>query len=177
MSTDDSQPKKPAHPFLTVSGLIGGVIGFYCGVMILIPLVGGMVPLLLAKRSMPARLKPFTPAFAVIFGHMVWLLFGVVFAHVVAPVIADLAIIVAGLLWLALRPGLGPVILLSSYEALSLVVNVMGIIHLDFGTVGHKALAAHIALRIFALAALIAGYREFRKNQAAQNIATPPDPL
>src|SRR5260370_30211420 len=132
MSTDESQQKKPAHPFLTVAGLLGGVIGFYCGLMILIPLAGGMVALLLAKRFAPAAIRPLTPALAVIFGHMIWMLVGVIFAHIIAPVIADLEVIVAGLLWLALRPGLGPVILLSIYEAFSLVVNIAGVIHLDF---------------------------------------------
>lgn len=174
MSAVDSPQKKPANPFVTVSGILGGVIGYYCGLMILIPLAAGMVALLIARRFAPMALKPFIPALAVIFGHMVWMLVGVLITHTVALVIADLIVIAAGLLWLALRPGLGPVILLGVYEALALVVNVAGIIHLDFGSVGHKALTAHIALRIFALVSLIAGYRGFRKDQAAQVIETPP---
>jgi hypothetical protein len=174
MSTGDLQQKKPARPFLAVSGLLGGVLGVYCGLMILIPLAGGIVALLLLKHFAPPALKPFTSAIAVIFGHMVWMLVGVMIAHMIAPVIPDLVVIVLGLLWIVLRPGLGPVIFLGIYEIICLLVNIMRIISFDFGSVGHRALTAHIALRLFALGALIAGYREFRKSQTVQNIEIPP---
>jgi hypothetical protein len=65
---------------------------------------------------------------------------------------------VAGLLWLILRPGLGPVVLLCIYEVVSVVMNIAGIIHLDFNSELHRAYTAHIALRMFALAMLIGGY-------------------
>ena len=105
MNSDDA-PKKNAHPLLTVSGLLGGVIGFYCGIMLFIPFAGAMIALFLAKHFAPATLKPFTAALAVIFGHAVWMLVGGLLTHSIAPVIADVLIIAAGLLWLVLRPGL-----------------------------------------------------------------------
>ncbi len=177
MSTEASAPKKSANPFLTVSGILGGVIGFYCGLMLFIPFAGAAAALLLAKHFASEKLKPFTAALAVIFGHLAWMLVGGFFIPAgLAQVIPDLVIIIAGLLWLVLRPGLGPVILLGIYEGISLVVNVVGIFQFDYGTAGHKALTAHIALRLFALASLFTGYRQFRKNQAepAQMEVPPP---
>lgn len=149
-------------------GLLGIVIGFYCGPMILIPLAGGIIAWLLALRFAPVAAKSFIPALAVIFGHVFWMLFGVMLAHTVSPVLVDLLIMVAGLLWLTLRPGLGPVILLCIYEAISLVMNIAGIIHLDFNSELHRAYTAHIALHVFALATLIGGYLVSRGHLASK---------
>lgn len=170
MSTDTPQQKKPPHPLLPVSGLLGAVVGFYCGMMLFIPIAGAVIAFLLAKRFASTALKPFIAALAVIFGHLAWMLVGgLLTPSGFARVIADSAIIVVGLLWLVLRPGFGPVLLLGIYECISLVVNVIGILQFEFGSVGHKALAAHIALRLFALVSLIAGYRQLRKNQAEKS--------
>jgi hypothetical protein len=178
MSTDTSEQKKSANPFLTASGILGGVIGFYCGLMLFVPFAGAAIGLLLARHFASETLKPFTAALAVIFGHLAWMLIGVLFIPAGLPqVIPDMVIIVAGLLWLVLRPGLGPVILLGIYEGISLVVNVVGIFQFEYGTAGHKALTAHIALRLFALASLITGYRQFRKNQAEPTQMEVPPPV
>jgi hypothetical protein len=85
MSTNATQQKKPIRPFRMVLGLLGIVIGFYCGPMIFIPLAGGTIACLLAMRFAPTAAKPFIPALAVIFGHMFWMLVGAILAHTIAP--------------------------------------------------------------------------------------------
>ena len=80
-------------------------------------------------------------------------------------VVLDLVLIVVGVAWLILRPGLGPVVLLGIYQGFGLVVNIVAICGHQFGSVGHKALTASIALRLFAVVALLDGYWQFRKNQ------------
>jgi hypothetical protein len=162
------------HPLASVAGLVGAVVGFYCGLMLLIPFGGAAIILFLGKRFASARLKPFVAAVSVIFGHGAWMLAGALLTHTgMGLVIPDVAVIVIGLLWLIIWPGLGPVILLSIYEIFSLVVNVTMILKVEFGTVSHKALTAHIALRLFALAALIAGYWQFRQNQKVKSVEIP----
>jgi hypothetical protein len=163
--SDDSEENKSLHPSRVISWIVGGMVGFYCGFMLFIPLAAGMFALFLAKRLAPETLKPFNGALAIIFGHLAWMLVGALLVRVgLAPVIIDLGIMIAGLLWLVLRPGLGPVILLSIYEGVSLVVNIIAILQVEYGSVPHKALAAHIALRLFAIGALVVGYRQFKQE-------------
>jgi hypothetical protein len=166
MGFEDSKQKKAVHPLFTLAGLVGGVIGYYCGIVLLIPFVVAFIFLLLARRFSSDSVVPFNMALAVVFGHLVWMFVGGLSAKSgFAPIILDMAIMVAGLVWLALRPGLGPVILLGVYEGIALTVNMFAIRHFEFGSPGHKALTAHVALRLYAIAALVSGYRQFRKQK------------
>jgi hypothetical protein len=166
MSSEDSKQKRTVHPLLTVAGLVGGVVGYYCGITLLIPFAMAFVFLLLARRFASEGVMPFNMALAVVFGHLVWMFIGGLSAKTgFAPIILDMTITVAGLIWLTLRPGLGPVILLGVYEGISLIVNIFAILHFEFGSAGHKALTAHLALRLYAIAALVSGYRQFRKQK------------
>ena len=166
MGFENSKQKKAAHPLSTIAGLVGGVVGYYCGITVLIPIAVAVVFLLLARRFASDSVMPFNMALAVVFGHLVWMFVGGLSAKTgFAPIILDMAIMVAGLVWLTLRPGLGPVILLGVYEGISLTVNIFAIRHFEFGSAGHKALTAHVALRLYSIAALGSGYRQFRKQK------------
>lgn len=166
MNSDTQPQKKQTHPFLTVSGLLGGVIGFYCGTTLFVPFAGGIIVLLLAKRFASASVKPFIGALAIQFGHWLWMLVGGIWGPTgMSPVILDLVLIIVGLVWLVARPSLGPIVLLCIYQAFSLVVNIIAIFGQEFGSIVHKALTASIALRLFAVAALDVGYRQLRKSR------------
>ena len=182
MTSIPSDGKKPMQPLNVVGALAGGMIGVYCGLAILIPLAGGAIVLSQNKRFAAARWAPFLTAVAVIFGHLVWMLVGALILPAQFMVIAiDMVIMAVGLLWLVLRPGLGPVILLGIFEVVCLVVNANTILAMEFGSAGHKALVAHIVLRLAALAALVTGYVKFKKDQlqaqAETQVQTPPPPL
>ena len=156
-------------------------MGVYCGLSLLIPLIGAFIVLVQGKREWvrQARWQPFLMGIAVICGHVFWMLVALAFIGVrqqALVILPDLIIFASGILWLILRPGLGPVILLIAFEAIVLIVNIITILPMAFASPDHKALTAHIALRIGAIAALVAGYRQFQKNQnnvSASQASTP----
>ena len=167
MSNQTPDRKPAAPPLRILAALVGAAFGIYCGLMILIPLAIAMGALLLGKRFASVPLKCFGAALAVLFGHSMWMLIGALWLQAgFGPLLFDLAIIIAGSLWLMLRPGIGSVILLGIYEFIGLIVNIKDIFSYEFATIGHRALSAHIALRLVALFALLAGYRQFLKTQA-----------
>jgi hypothetical protein len=174
MGNENSNTKK-ANPVSRIIGMVVGVaLGLYCGAMVVIPLTGSLVIMLLIQRLPFKSVKPFGTAVAIIFGHLIWMIFGVLYSTVgFAALSFDLLAMLAGLIWLFFRPGLGPVILLSVYEIVSLIVNINVIRQYEIGSVGHKALTAHIAIRAFVLITLISGYVRFRKEQTAP-AALPP---
>lgn len=144
--------------------------------MVVIPLTGALVLMLLINRLPYKSVKPFGAAMAIIFGHLAWMIFGAMVSSLgFGPVAFDVLVMLTGLVWLLFRPGLGPVTLLAVYEIISLIVNINGIRQFEMGSVGNKALAAHIAIRSFALITLISGYLRFRKESANAAAPTTPD--
>jgi hypothetical protein len=172
MSSDNQIQKNQTSPYLPVFGIIGGLVGYYCGMTLLIPAIGGYIAFLLARRFVSAAVQPFATTLAIHFGHWLRMLTGGIWgADGMAPYVIDLALIVFCLTWLVALPSLVPVVLLCIYQGFSLAVNVIAIIGQEFGSNTHEALTANIVLRLFALATLLLGYSQFRKNQgdAASN--------
>lgn len=147
-------------------GLVFGiVVGRYCGIHLLIPLLSAFgVGWLLTK--IPASPTAFRVAWAVQAGHAVWMAFGGVVTGAWSQVILDILIIVAGLVWLWARPGLGPVILLGLYQLVAGAVNVVMLVGAETGSLQHKALVAHVCFRVAALASMIAAYIKTQKQQS-----------
>lgn len=155
------------------AGVVGAIVGLYCGLNILIPLFGSMIVFAQIKRVQQARWKPFLAAVAIIIGHLLWMIVGAIIVPAQAmAIVPDIIVMLAGILWLILRPGLGPVILLVVFEVLCVVINGFAILPHEFGSPIHKALVAHLALRLGTICSLIVGYLEWKKRQA-----TTPPPL
>lgn len=91
---------------------------------------------------------------------------GGIFAGAWSQVGLDILLLVAGLVWLWARPGLGPVILLGLYQLAAGAFNIVMLLGAEVASVQHKALVAHLAFRVAAVVFLIAGYIEVRKRQA-----------
>jgi hypothetical protein len=167
MSNQPPNRKRAAQPLQLIAAVVGAAFGIYCGLMILIPLGAAMVALLFGKRFASGAPRCFGAVLTVLFGHLIWMLTGALWLQAgFGPLLVDLAAIVIGSIWLMLRPGIGPVALLGIYELISLILNINEIFSYELGKVGHRAPSAHIALRLFALFALMAGYRQFLKGQA-----------
>jgi hypothetical protein len=131
---------------------------------LLIPLAFTIGVVLLLKK-IPSSPKAFRVAWAVQAGHALWMAFGAMLTGEWIKIAPDIAIFATGLAWLWVRPGLGPVILLSLYQLAAGIYNFTMLMHMHIATTQHKALVAHLSLRIFAVIFLIAGYVTTRKQQ------------
>lgn len=149
-------------------GLLGLLLSRFFGSSLLIPGIGTVVGALLLAKVGPRRARPFAGAAGLLLGHAAWMAVGALVVGVWAPMAIDLALMGVGLIWLLARPGLAPVIALTLFEAVSLVINGMQIPHVHEPLV--RALFLHILLRVAAIVALFAGYVEARKQPAQ-----PPD--
>jgi len=177
-----TQPSKAQQGGLAgVAGIGGAIIGIvagrYLGIYLLIP--GGVAVLagwILAK-ILPPRVKPMVAAVAILIGHAAWMAFGVVFADgdrmlmVVSGV--EIALLLGAAAWLALRPNLAAVIVAGAYQLLSLAVNTYHFTGQTFGTGTHRALLAHMLLRIAGLIAMVVGLVVMRRHALAERPAFP----
>jgi hypothetical protein len=150
-------------------GAAGGwALSKYCGALILIP---GVVAFLLVIVIKKTGLGPwaFAGAIAVTAGHLAWFLAGAFMAGAWSSVIYDVVLLSAGILWLWLRPGLGPVIFLGVIQLAAIAIHLMALPSATFGDSVHRALTAHGALRVISIVCLVAGYLKFRKERAASS--------
>jgi hypothetical protein len=73
-------------------------------------------------------------------------------------------VLAAGLAWLWVRPGIGPVILLGLYQVATAVLVVIAYGRAQPGSWQHKALVAHLCLQGAAVLFLISGYVKTRRG-------------
>src|SRR5262249_44734491 len=145
--------------------IVGAIIGFYCGFMLLIPFAACAIAMLILKGMTLPRLEAYKLAIAVILGHAAWMTVGLLAPGATLMIILpDLILAVGGLVWLCLQPGKGPVWFFLIFEIVSILINALTLAGHSFGSPLHKALVAHIALRLFIMAALWGG---FKKQTAA----------
>jgi hypothetical protein len=157
---------------LIAASIAGGVIGLYSGINLLLPL--GITAGLwwLGKKKLPPEKLPFLPALAVQAGHLIWLTFGLLYMRSLGLNMIDIIVLVAGLTWLVLRPGLGPVILLTVFQVLSLAVNGYSFAEATVGSNPHKALLVHIIWRVMGVFFMWQAYRQTRKADPVKTVAT-----
>jgi hypothetical protein len=99
-------------------------------------------------------------------GHAVWMAFGAIYMAQWTLDDLDPIFLVAGSVWLILRAGLGPVLLLSGYHLLGLAVNLWKFHEADAFALEGRALAVHILFRVAALAAMGFGLLKLRRKAA-----------
>jgi hypothetical protein len=156
MSTID----KPKSPWLSVGGIAGAIVGFYCGLMLLIPLgIAFAAGAILKKIGKPGT-QPLQIAAAVLIGHSGWMAMGLLVKDVSAMTIVPHMILMAiGLVWLFASPGRGVAWYLTIFEGVWLVFNFINLLQHPFGAMQHKALIAHLCLRIFVITSVWLGLR------------------
>lgn len=162
--------EKPKNPLSAVGGIVGAVIGFYCGFMLLIPIAACAIAIFALKQVSLPRLEAYKFGVGVIIGHTAWMSFGLLApGATVLMILPDLVLALIGLIWLCVQPGKWPVWYFLIFEGVSVVINAVSLLGQSFGSVPHKALVAHLALRIFIMAALWSGLKK-------QSAAPPPLP-
>jgi hypothetical protein len=147
----------------TLGGIVGAGLGIYSGIHVMIPIVAASGAWWVGKKFLPPARLPFLPAIAVQTGHLFWILLGVLYLGRLDEGLIDVVVLGVGLSWLIVRPGLGPLILLTLFQAAALVANGYLFAEADFGTNQHKALLIHIVLRVVALFSMWYGHSQWRK--------------
>jgi hypothetical protein len=170
----DAPVKKPTSPAGQLGSVIGSVfglaVGWYCGINLVLPL-GAAFGLGWLLTKIPHSPTTFRLAWAVQAGHALWMMAGVALTGLWTQVAIDLVVLAVGLVWLWARPNLGAVIFLGLYQLSAGVVNVVALIHAQPGSVMHKALVAHVALRGAALALLVSGFMKASKEKSLMQTA------
>lgn len=158
-----------------LSGIGGWTFSQYCGLSIWIP--GGVCLLLLLLFSKTAfRPKFFVGAIAATGGHLVWFLVATVISGSWTATGLDLVVLLIGIVWLWLRPGLSSVLFLGIFQLLALIVNGVSLSAASFGSEAHRALTTHVLFRLIALVCLAVGYWHLKKspNQSPTPPGLPP---
>jgi hypothetical protein len=148
---------------IILATLVGVAVGMYSGIHLLIPLVLTGVVWWGARRLLPDRSSDVLVAAAVQIGHLLWITVGLVVIGALTVDLADIAILLAGSVWLLAKPGLAPVIVMTIYQALALLINLGAFLAMPIGHNLHRALLIHIIWRILALVFMWRGYRKARE--------------
>jgi len=134
-------------------------VGVYSGVHLLIPLVSSGLIWWALRKLLPDRSPDFVAAAAVQAGHLLWIAIGLVVIGALTVDLVDIAILLIGVVWLIARPGLAPVIVLTIYQALALLINLFAFLNFPVGDTLHRALLVHLLWRILALVLMWRAYR------------------
>jgi hypothetical protein len=134
-----------------VATVIGIAAGVYSGIHLLIPLVLSGLVWWAARKLLPDRRPDFVAAAAVQAGHLLWIAIGLIVIGALTVDLVDIAILLIGVVWLLARPGLAPVIVLTVYQAVALLINLFAFLNFPVGNNLHRALLVHLIWRILAL--------------------------
>jgi hypothetical protein len=130
-----------------VTTVIGVAVGVYSGMHLLIPLVLTGLVWWAARKRFPDRSPDYVAAAAVQAGQLLWIAVGVIVIGALTVDLVDIAILLIGVFWLLLRPGLTPVIVLTIYQVLLLLINLLAFLGFPIGHNLHRALLVHIIWR------------------------------
>lgn len=131
--------------------LVGIAVGVYSGMHLLIPLVLTGLAWWVVRTLRPDLSPDYVAAAAVQVGHLLWIAVGLVVIGALTVDLVDIAILLGGVAWLLVRPGLAPVIVLTIYHGLALLINLFAFLNFPIGHNLHRALLVHILWRGLAL--------------------------
>lgn len=160
-----------------LGSVLGSVFGiavpWYCGIHLVIPLGFAFgIGWLLTK--IPHSPTTFRLAWAVQAGHAFWMACALFTGHW-TQVAINLVVLAVGLVWLWARPNFGAVIFLGLYQLSAGAVNVVALVHAQPGSVMHKALVAHLAIRAATAALLVSGFMKASNQKALLQAAPVPN--
>ncbi len=138
-------------PSAIVATVVGIAVGVYSGMHLLIPLALTALVWWAFRTLLPDRSPDHVAAAAVQAGHLLWITVGLIVIGALTVDLLDIAILLLGVAWLLLRPGLAPVIVLTIYQALALLINLFAFLNFPIGHNLHRALLVHIIWRGLAL--------------------------
>jgi hypothetical protein len=152
---------------------VGGFsVGMYSGFFnMMVPVGFTIVAWWLGNKTPRLKETLFLPCVAVQVGQVLWLALGVVILGKIHADLVDIAIVVAGVVWLLVKPGLLPILFLTCFQVLALGINITSIAGAAVGSNNHKALFVHI---IFRVAAVFLMYLRFNRATSVAPVSGPP---
>ena len=139
--------------------VIAIAVGVYSGLHLLIPLVLSGLIWWALRKLLPDRSPELVAAAAVQAGHLLWIAIGLVVIGALTVDLVDIAILLMGVVWLLARPGLAPVIVLTIYQSLALLIHLFAFLNFPVGNNLHRALLVHLLWRILALVLMWRAHR------------------
>jgi len=147
----------------------GLALGSYLGFNLLVPLAGAAGAFWLANKFLPPEFKPLLAGFSIQAGHLTWFLLGYMMAGRIDANTLDLILLGGGLTWLAMKPGIKPVVALTAIQALAFMINLNAFASTSFGSPLSRALLTHLILRGAGVTLMWIGFQSFqRQNHASQ---------
>ena len=150
-----------------VALVVGIAAGAYSRIHLLIPLVLTGLVWWAAGRLRPERSREFVGAVAVQAGHLLWIGIGLVVIGALTVDLVDIVILLAGVAWLLVKPGLVPVVLLTIYQVAALLINLVAFLNFPIGENLHRALLIHLIWRVLAL---ILMWRAYGRSRGAPEL-------
>ncbi|MBQ0945533.1 hypothetical protein KAK07_19495 [Ideonella sp. 4Y16] len=146
------------------ASIFGATLGVYAGANVLVPAVGSGAVWYIGSKLLKPTDPRYLGAMSVLAGHTLWLLAGMALLNQWGLNTIDLMVFGVGALWLWIRPGLTPVVVLTVFELIALVTNASTIASEQLGSDMHKALVVHIALRVAVLVLLWGAWLKARRD-------------
>ena len=171
--TRDSTPSTALKISSVVGAAIGWGLGAYSGINLLIPLVATGAVFFAAWKLLPEDRRIALPALSVQAGHLLWFVIGMITTKTIGANALDVLWLLTGLIWLAAKPGRGPLWVLGIYQLLSLPLNLYLFLHVSVGTLAHKALLVHIVWRAMALGLMGMMYMRLRREELGSEVSSP----
>lgn len=165
MSSNATRPPWRTPVEIALGALFGWAAAEYFGfTLLLIPGMAFVLSLVLLSNMLRGAQRPFLVAASLQFAHIAWGLIGVILTGrwIMLP---ELLIPIVGLVWLVLRPGRGPVILLAGYHLLLVGFNIVQLVLSYPPGVNPQALYLHLLIRGWLLVALAAGMARLRRER------------
>jgi serine/threonine protein kinase len=165
-----ARKKSTATQVGSIAGAVAGlVLGSYLGFDLLVPLAGAAGAFWLANKFLPPEFKPLLAGFSIQAGHLTWFLLGYMMAGRIDANTLDLILLGGGLAWLAMKPGIKPVVTLTVFQALAFMGNLNAFASASFGSPLSRALLTHLILRGAGVTLMWIGFQSFqRQNHASQ---------
>ena len=169
------EPKPKSTSLLAIfAGIVGMFVGRYVGINFLIPgIFIGISYLIYQKLLFKNRELFFIEAAVLLCGHAAWGIAGVIILELndqgleTLPTIINIvefSIYLAFSIFLLKSPNFALPAVLILIEVLLLVLNTVGIADQPLGTDNHKALTAHIALRVGIVLGAFSGLRKLNEQ-------------
>jgi len=136
---------------IIVATVVGIAVGVYSGTHLLIPLALTGVVWWVVRKCLPDRPGVLVAAAAVQAGHLLWIAVGLIVIGRLTVDLLDIAILLIGVVWLLARPGLAPVIVLTVYQSLAILIGLFAFLGFPVGHNLHRALLVHLLWRVLAL--------------------------
>lgn len=166
--------KVKAGPEGVLALVAGASVGLYSGIFLLVLLAATLGIRWLGKKLLNPVAQAYLWAIALQAGQMLMLVAFVLAVPLMTSLpirldyffLLNVAIPIAGLIWLVVRPGLKPVVFLSAFQVCALVENGVNFSAMVVGSINHKALAAHMLWRVLALFLMWQSYISARNSES-----------